>query len=79
MIVLLQSHGYQSVTIQSDRLEMVKVLQDTPSVASSYALIMRIQQLLMHVGYWRLWHVSREDNQAADRIAKMASDGKEGL
>ncbi|MBA0779162.1 hypothetical protein Gotri_003438 [Gossypium trilobum] len=38
-LVLLQGHGYQWVTIQSDCLEVVLVLQDTPSATSSSALI----------------------------------------
>ncbi|MBA0768276.1 hypothetical protein Gotri_017090, partial [Gossypium trilobum] len=41
--------GYQRVTIQSDCLEVTKILQDTPLVASSLALIRCIQQLLTHV------------------------------
>ncbi|MBA0819012.1 hypothetical protein Gohar_000109 [Gossypium harknessii] len=46
---VLGSCGYQRATIQSDCLEVAKVLQDTPSVASSLALIRCIQQLLTHV------------------------------
>ncbi|MBA0578538.1 hypothetical protein Gorai_020817, partial [Gossypium raimondii] len=62
--------------IQSDCLDVVKLLQHTLSAASSSILIRHIQQLLMHVGYKILRHISREDSQTADRIVKMASKGK---
>ncbi|MBA0645613.1 hypothetical protein Goklo_013691 [Gossypium klotzschianum] len=50
-LVILQGCGYERVTIQGDCLEMVKVLQDTPSAALGSALIRHIQQLLMHAGH----------------------------
>ncbi|MBA0846620.1 hypothetical protein Goshw_004721 [Gossypium schwendimanii] len=65
--------------IQSDCLDVVKLLQHTLSAALSSTLIRHIQQLLMHVGYKSLQHISREDSQTADCIVKKASKGKEGL
>ncbi|KAA3456797.1 hypothetical protein EPI10_003559 [Gossypium australe] len=35
-------------------------------------LLKRIHQLLTRIGHWRIRHFSREDNQDADRLVKLA-------
>ncbi|MBA0617837.1 hypothetical protein Godav_027254, partial [Gossypium davidsonii] len=46
--------------------------KEMPSNGSNSALIRRIHQLLTRMGHKHIRHISREDNQDADRLVKLA-------
>ncbi|MBA0761776.1 hypothetical protein Gotri_024370 [Gossypium trilobum] len=71
-LVLLIDCGYDNVFIQTDNLEAVKAIQEMPSNGSNSVLIRRIHQLLTRIGHRHIRHFSREDNQDADRLVKLA-------
>ncbi|MBA0794645.1 hypothetical protein Gohar_018954 [Gossypium harknessii] len=71
-LVLLIDCGYDNVFIQTDNLEAVKAIKEMPSNGSNSALIRRIHQLLTRIGHRHIRHFSREDNQDADRLVKLA-------
>ncbi|MBA0769819.1 hypothetical protein Gotri_018516, partial [Gossypium trilobum] len=71
-LVLLIDRGCDGVFIQTDNLEIVKAIQEMPSNGSNSALIRRIHQPLARIGHKHIRHISREDNQDADRLVKLA-------
>ncbi|MBA0860465.1 hypothetical protein Goshw_017896 [Gossypium schwendimanii] len=71
-LVLLIDRGCDGVFIQTDNLEIVKAIQEKPSNESNSALIRRIHQPLTQIGHKHIRHISREDNQNANRLVKLA-------
>ncbi|MBA0665164.1 hypothetical protein Goklo_005066 [Gossypium klotzschianum] len=58
-LVLLIDQGYDNMLIQTDSLEAVKAIQESPSNGSNYTLVRRIHPLLSWIGHWSVWHISR--------------------
>ncbi|MBA0677908.1 hypothetical protein Goari_019287 [Gossypium aridum] len=65
--------------IQSDSLEVVKVIQDRSLEASSFALLKRTKLFLKHESQWFIRRVPREENHIFNYLARMIFDWKEGL
>ncbi|MBA0561699.1 hypothetical protein Golob_018501, partial [Gossypium lobatum] len=78
-LTTLQSRSYNGVVIRFDSREVLQAIQDTSSKPSSFALIRRIQQLLLVIGHWKLENIPREENFEVDHIAKMSFNIHEGL
>ncbi|MBA0602819.1 hypothetical protein Gorai_002986, partial [Gossypium raimondii] len=68
----LIDHGLDKVMIQTDSLEAVMTIWESSTGGSNTALIRRILQLLSLFSHWNLFYIPREENQEADRFAKMA-------
>ncbi|MBA0870685.1 hypothetical protein Goshw_015946 [Gossypium schwendimanii] len=58
-LVLLIDQGYDNMLIQTDSLEAVKAIQESPSNGSNSTLVRRIHPLLSWIGHWSVWHISR--------------------
>ncbi|MBA0571905.1 hypothetical protein Golob_002274 [Gossypium lobatum] len=78
-LLLIHGRDIDKVIIFIDSLVVVKAIQDGQLSDLNFVLVRRIFQVLKHIGHWRLRYVSREENKAADFLAKMASDKKEGV
>ncbi|MBA0813670.1 hypothetical protein Gohar_027500 [Gossypium harknessii] len=50
--------GYDNMLIQTDSLEAVKVIQESPSNGSNSTLVRRIHPLWSWIGHWSVWHIS---------------------
>ncbi|MBA0749876.1 hypothetical protein Gogos_003753 [Gossypium gossypioides] len=64
--------SYDSVKIEFDSTEAVKAIQDSSPTSSNFALIRRIQYLLMNVRSWVINHLPRERNKTIYCLAKKA-------
>ncbi|MBA0640561.1 hypothetical protein Goklo_023487, partial [Gossypium klotzschianum] len=71
--------GFDRVLIHIDNSEVVKIIQESQLASANSVLVRRILQLLKLVGYWRIRHVSREENRVVNSLTKMASDKKEDI
>lgn len=60
--------------IFTNSLKIVKAIHNGYLSDSNTVLVRRIFYVLKHIGHWRLRHVLREENKAADFLAKMTSD-----
>ncbi|MBA0596174.1 hypothetical protein Gorai_013005, partial [Gossypium raimondii] len=78
-LTILINWGSDNVLIQSNSLEAVKDLQDSPLEGSNSALTRRIQQMLSLFSCWIIIHISREDNQDVDKLVKMAHERWHGV
>ncbi|MBA0758384.1 hypothetical protein Gotri_021389 [Gossypium trilobum] len=78
-VTQLNRWGLDRVLIQTDNLEVVKIIQERQLASANSVLVRRILQLLKLVGYWRIRHVPREENRVADSLAKTASGKKEDI
>ncbi|MBA0624299.1 hypothetical protein Godav_009683, partial [Gossypium davidsonii] len=78
-LTILINWGYNNVLIQSNSLEAVKDLQDSPLEGSNSALTRRIQQMLSRFSRWSIIHISREDNQDVDKLVKMVHERRHGV
>ncbi|KAA3469259.1 LINE-1 reverse transcriptase isogeny [Gossypium australe] len=70
-VFTLKNNGYKKIKIQSDNLEVVKVLSMEDMIDSGNTLIRRIKRLLHTEVQWDITHVPRECNLAADQMAKI--------
>ncbi|MBA0859994.1 hypothetical protein Goshw_012935, partial [Gossypium schwendimanii] len=61
-LTTLQSRSYNGVVIRFDSREVLQAIHDTSSKPSSFALIRRIQQLLLVIGHWKLENIPHEEN-----------------
>ncbi|MBA0794025.1 hypothetical protein Gohar_018392 [Gossypium harknessii] len=77
--VLPVNQRRRTAMIQSNSLEVVKVIQDRSLEASSFALLKRTKQFLKHESRWFIRHVPREENHIFNYLARMIFDWKEGL
>ncbi|KAG8490303.1 hypothetical protein CXB51_015481 [Gossypium anomalum] len=64
-LTLNRNMSYDGVRIQSNSMEVVKAIQDSSPPSSNYALVRRIQHLLVNVKSWVIQHLSRECNKIA--------------
>ncbi|MBA0746307.1 hypothetical protein Gogos_008840, partial [Gossypium gossypioides] len=78
-LTILINRGYDNVLIQSNSLEAVKDLQDSPLEGSNSALTRRIQQMLSRFSRWSIIYISREDNQDVDKLVKMVHKSRHGV
>ncbi|MBA0791992.1 hypothetical protein Gohar_016525 [Gossypium harknessii] len=69
---ILIDRGFENVLIQTDSLEVVTVIQESLIGGPNSALIGRILQLLYQIRHWNICYRPREENQEADRLAKLA-------
>lgn len=60
-------------------MEIVKVILGSISIISNFALIRCIQNNLCQESQWSLRYILREQNQAADRLAKQVLAEKDDL
>ncbi|MBA0874052.1 hypothetical protein Goshw_010932, partial [Gossypium schwendimanii] len=65
--------GYQKVMIHVDHLEVGKAIQDVHLAYSSSALLRKIHMSLQVIQHWKIKHITKERNQVADHIVKMAT------
>ncbi|MBA0816313.1 hypothetical protein Gohar_000991 [Gossypium harknessii] len=72
-ITAVGEKGYQKVMIHADHLEVGKAIQDVHLAYSSSALLRRIHMSLQVIQHWKIKHITKERNQVADRIVKMAT------
>ncbi|MBA0858005.1 hypothetical protein Goshw_020152, partial [Gossypium schwendimanii] len=70
--------GLDNVLIQTDNLEVVTAIQESLTEGSNLGLIRRILQLLFQSCHWNICHIPREENQKADRLAKLAHLDSQG-
>ncbi|MBA0799734.1 hypothetical protein Gohar_010230, partial [Gossypium harknessii] len=63
----------------TDNLEVVTAIQESLTEGSNLGLIRRILQLLFQICHWNIYHIPREENQKADRLAKLAHLDSQGL
>ncbi|MBA0668102.1 hypothetical protein Goklo_001066 [Gossypium klotzschianum] len=70
---LISRNGYQKVMIHADHLEVGKAIQDVHLAYSSSALLRRIHMSLQVIQHWKIKNITKERNQVADRIVKMAT------
>ncbi|MBA0829460.1 hypothetical protein Goarm_014065, partial [Gossypium armourianum] len=63
----------------TDNLEVVTAIQESLTEGSNLGLIKRILQLLFQICHWNICHIPREENQKADRLAKLAHLDSQGL
>ncbi|KAK5794843.1 hypothetical protein PVK06_036093 [Gossypium arboreum] len=73
------SKGFRQVTIQSDNLEVVRVLQESLMTDPSITVLRRIRRIFRTERQWYIKHVSRDLNHAVDCLDKMSLVGKTGL
>ncbi|MBA0755232.1 hypothetical protein Gogos_021881, partial [Gossypium gossypioides] len=62
-LLLIQKQGYDEVVIQSDNLEVVKIISDSKLEGSNFDLVRRIYQILSNEEKWFLEYVPREFNK----------------
>ncbi|MBA0562530.1 hypothetical protein Golob_007566, partial [Gossypium lobatum] len=72
-LTLIHGRGYQEVVIHTDNLQVVKAIQNVHLIDSSSTLLRRIHASLQAIHHWKIKHIPREKNEAADRIAKMVT------
>ncbi|KAA3474835.1 GTP cyclohydrolase 1-like [Gossypium australe] len=70
-VLILLNKGYKKVKIQTDNLEVVRVLSMEDIVDSGTTILRRIKRLLHSEGQWEIKHVPRERNIIADQMAKI--------
>ncbi|KAA3453503.1 reverse transcriptase [Gossypium australe] len=70
-VLTLMNKGYKRVKIQTDNLEVVRLLSTKDVVDSENTLLKRVKRLLYSVGQWEIKHVPRECNLTADQLAKI--------
>ncbi|MBA0571192.1 hypothetical protein Golob_004776 [Gossypium lobatum] len=58
-LVLLIDQGYDNMLIQTDTLEAVKAIKESPSNGSNSTSVRRIHPLSSWIGHWSVWHISR--------------------
>ncbi|MBA0552019.1 hypothetical protein Golob_022862, partial [Gossypium lobatum] len=58
--------------IQTDSLEAIKAIQILKSAYSNSTIIRHIHHFLENVERWAIQYISKEDNEEADRMAKIA-------
>ncbi|KAK5824307.1 hypothetical protein PVK06_019078 [Gossypium arboreum] len=63
---------YAGVIIQTDSLEVVKVIQESFQMNSNFALIRRIHNLLVNIGLEDLQYIPRDYNKIVDGMVEMA-------
>ncbi|MBA0813389.1 hypothetical protein Gohar_027245 [Gossypium harknessii] len=78
-LLLIQKQGYDEVVIQSNNLDVVKIVGNNKFERSNFALIRRNQQILLNEEKWFLEYILREFNKAANAITKIASLDDEDL
>ncbi|MBA0812303.1 hypothetical protein Gohar_026281, partial [Gossypium harknessii] len=61
---------FDRVSIQTDGIEAVNIIQDGSSRNSNSTLIRRILQVLNMFKQWKIQHLTREENSIADSLAK---------
>ncbi|KAH1106567.1 hypothetical protein J1N35_010335 [Gossypium stocksii] len=71
-ILILLSKGYKKVQIQTDNLEVVRVLSMEETEDSGITLLRRVKRLLRSKGQWDVKYVPRECNLIADQLAKIS-------
>lgn len=73
---MVLSKGFRKVTIQSNNLEAVRVLQESLMTDPGITVLRRIQRIFRTEGQWYSKHVSRDLNHAIDCLDKMSLVGK---
>ncbi|MBA0869057.1 hypothetical protein Goshw_022642 [Gossypium schwendimanii] len=68
----LIQRGHKKVLIHINNLEMVKTLQDIHLIELTSALVRRIHMILQIIKQWEIEYITKERNQVADQLAKMA-------
>ncbi|KAH1106609.1 hypothetical protein J1N35_010377 [Gossypium stocksii] len=71
MELLLGTQGYRNVWIQTDNLEMVKVLSSNVASDSGIVVLRRVKRILSTEGLWEIKYVNRDRNLIADQLAKL--------
>ncbi|XP_016748714.1 uncharacterized protein [Gossypium hirsutum] len=65
------SKGYKKVKLQTDNIEVVRILSMEETEDFGTTLIRRIKRLLHSEGQWEIKHIPRECNLTADQLAKI--------
>ncbi|MBA0668471.1 hypothetical protein Goklo_001378 [Gossypium klotzschianum] len=76
---LLLERRLENVSIQTNSIEAVNIIQDGSSGNSNFALVKRILQVLKMVKQWKIQHIPREENSIADSLAKSICTRSLGL
>ncbi|KAG8493011.1 hypothetical protein CXB51_012640 [Gossypium anomalum] len=66
--------GFRKVTIRTDNLEVVNLIQEGVCKGSNSSLIMRILMLLKQLNHWNLQNIPREENGLVDKIVNLRRD-----
>ncbi|CAN0900090.1 hypothetical protein LINGRAHAP2_LOCUS20640, partial [Linum grandiflorum] len=71
-LLILKVLGYKKAIVESDSLDAVRlILEKDVSSHPCWAVIMDIKDVLNHETQYKVQHVFREANVAADLIAKL--------
>ncbi|KAG8473137.1 hypothetical protein CXB51_035140 [Gossypium anomalum] len=71
-ILISLSKGYKKVKLQTDDIEVVRILFMEETEDFGTTLIRRIKCLLCSEGQWEIKHIPRECNLIADQLAKIS-------
>lgn len=71
-LLFLLNKGFRRVAIQSDNLEVVRVLHDGAIADSGITVLRRVQRVMRTEGKWRIRYVLRENNLVTDCQAKLS-------
>ncbi|MBA0874014.1 hypothetical protein Goshw_010368, partial [Gossypium schwendimanii] len=76
---LLLERRLEKVSIQTNSIEAVNIIQDGSSGNSNSTLLKRLLQVLKMVKQWKIQHIPREENSIADSLAKSICTRSLGL
>ncbi|KAH1107514.1 hypothetical protein J1N35_011282 [Gossypium stocksii] len=74
-LLILLSKG-KKARIQTDNLEVVKILSMDAPVDSGITILRRIKRLMRSDGQWEITYINKECNLTADRLAKISLSWK---
>ncbi|MBA0794099.1 hypothetical protein Gohar_018457, partial [Gossypium harknessii] len=78
-LTLLLEQSYDSVIIQTDRMETFLAIQYQACNDLDSTLVKRIHQILSRIGHWVIQHILREDNGEGDGISQLVQEKREGF
>ncbi|MBA0798019.1 hypothetical protein Gohar_008656 [Gossypium harknessii] len=71
-LVMVFSKGIRMAIIQTDNLEVVRVLQDNAMVDLGITMLRKVQQIMRAKGQWRIRYIPNECNLVVDYLAKLS-------
>lgn len=73
-LTLVRNKSFDGVMMQTDSLEVIKVIQNSFLFSSNNTLIRRIHHIIVKIGSWSIQYFSRDHNKIVDCLAKIAFD-----
>ncbi|KAH1064184.1 hypothetical protein J1N35_029171 [Gossypium stocksii] len=75
-ILILLNKGYRRAIIQTDNLEVAQNLTNLSLEDSGITVLKRTQRIMKIEGKWKIKHIPRSQNLAADLLAKLSLSWK---